>query len=125
MAWELKLFDVSFEAGEDLSDAQFLAVTLNNAGKVVKVSSTGAKAIGILQDNPPAGSGANVRMLGISKVKSGSAFAVGAVLASDGTGRLIPATAGSGYYPIGVALEAATAADQIVTAFILPEKKAL
>jgi len=122
MAWEVRLFDVSFEAGEDLSDAQFLAVKLDSRGRVVKAG-IGDHAIGILQDNPPAGSGANVRMLGISKVKAGDAFEVGTVLMPGEGGRLVAAT--TGYYPVALALEAATGADQIVTAFILPEKKAL
>jgi hypothetical protein len=122
MAWELSLFDVSFEAGEDLSNAQFLAVSLNSSGKVVKATHT-SKPIGILQDKPASGRAAEVRMLGISKVVAGGAFTIGSVLAADDNGRLIAAS--TGYYPIGIALEAATQAGQVVTAFILPEKKAL
>jgi large exoprotein involved in heme utilization and adhesion len=122
MAWELSLFDVSFEAGEDLSEAQFLAVALNSHGKVVKAKSN-TLPIGVLQDNPKEGQAANVRMLGISKVVAGGAFAIGDVLTADDDGRLIAASTGD--YPIGLALEAAAQAGQVVTAFILPEKKAL
>jgi hypothetical protein len=122
MAWELSLFDVSLEAGEDLSNAQFLAVALDSYGKVVKAKSD-TLPIGILQDKPASGRAANVRMLGISKVVAGGAFAVGSVLAADDEGRLIAAS--TGHYPIGIALEAAAEAGQVVTAFILPEKKAL
>jgi len=122
MAWELSLFDVSLESGEDLSNAQFLAVALNSNGKVVKAKSD-TLPIGILQDKPKEGQAANVRMLGISKVVAGGAIAIGDVLTADDDGRLIAAS--TGYYPIGIALEAAAQAGQVVTAFILPEKKAL
>jgi hypothetical protein len=122
MAWELALFDVSLEAGEDLSEAQFLAVALDSRGKVVKARSD-TLPIGILQDNPASGQAANVRMLGISKVVAGGAFPVGSVLAADDNGRLVAASPGD--FPIGIALEAAAEAGHVVTAFILPEKKAL
>jgi len=122
MAWELSLFDVSLEAGEDLSNAQFLAVALDSNGKVVKAKSD-TLPIGILQDKPKEGQAANVRMLGISKVVAGGAIAIGDVLTADDDGRLIAAS--TGYYPIGIALEAAAQAGRVVTAFILPEKKAL
>jgi hypothetical protein len=122
MAWELSLFDVSLEAGEDLSNAQFLAVALDSNGKVVKAKSD-TLPIGILQDKPKEGQAANVRMLGISKVVAGGAIEIGDVLTADDDGRLIAAS--TGYYPIGIALEAAAQAGQVVTAFILPEKKAL
>jgi uncharacterized protein DUF2190 len=52
-------------------------------------------------------------------VRAGAAFAEGAKLMSDASGRAITATATN--IPVAIALEAATAADQLVTAELMSQ----
>lgn len=119
MAWELPTALVPLKAGEDLSDSQFCVVALNANGEIVKAAHN-VPAIGILQDKPLSGQAGTVMTFGISKVKAASAISVGARLSAytDGSGRVAPAA--SGRYVIGIALEAATAAGQVITALVFP-----
>ena len=66
--------DVSFWAGEDLSNDQYRFVILSG-GKVYRPNAGTDKAIGILQNNPESGEAASVRMLGISKLVAGETIA--------------------------------------------------
>ena len=74
MAYEVPIMDVSFEAGEDLSNDQYRFVVLSG-GKVYRPNASTDKAIGILQNNPESGEAASVRMLGISKLVAGETIA--------------------------------------------------
>jgi len=100
-------------ASGDLAASQFYAVKLTGA-RVVDLASAGGEPIyGILQNTPLAGQAADIGILGVSKAAAGAAFAAGAQLMTDTTGRLITAT--STNHRVAVALEAAGAAGQIVT----------
>lgn len=116
MAWELPVLDLSLEAGADLSAKQFYLVKLDSSGRVV-LAGAAERAIGVLQNKPLAGEAAQVRVLGVSKVISGYSFGVGTVLASDSAGK---AVASSSAKPIGISLEAAGAANQIVSVLVIP-----
>ncbi|MBC7289388.1 MAG: DUF2190 family protein, partial [Armatimonadetes bacterium] len=75
--------DVTFEAGEDLSAAQYLAVKLGTSdGTVVKAGATD-QAIGILQNAPSSGEAARVRMFGTTKAVAGAAITRGSLVAVD------------------------------------------
>ncbi len=76
MAYENGVLDVSFEAGEDLSNDRFRFVVLSG-GKVYRPNNATDKAVGILQNNPGAGRAAAVRMLGISRLVAGETIAEG------------------------------------------------
>lgn len=116
MAWELPVLDLSLEAEADLSAKQFHLIKLDSSGKVALAGSA-ERAIGVLQNNPSTGEAAQVRVLGVSKVVSGYSFGVGTVLASDASGKAITSSSAK---PIGIALEAATAANQIVSVLVIP-----
>lgn len=104
------------QAAADLSANQFYAVKIT-AARAVNLASTGGEvAYGILQNKPTSGQAADVGIFGITKVAAGAAFSAGAQLMTDNTGRLITRT--STNHCVGIALEAATAAAQIVTATI-------
>lgn len=119
MAWEIPGLLVPFKAGEDLSTSQFCVVRLNASGDIVKAVHD-APAVGVLQDAPLPGQAGSVMVYGISKVKVAGAVGVGARLAAhnDGSGRVSIASSGS--YVIGIALEPATSAGQVITALIFP-----
>lgn len=69
-------------------------------------------AIGILQDDPATGEAGTIKTDGVSKGQAGAAFTNRALLTTDATGRLVTATTGQNV--VARALEAATAADQLV-----------
>ena len=107
---------------------QFLAVTLT-AARTVTLAAAGASTVaiyGILQNTPDIGQAANVGLFGVSKVVLGAgagAIATGSPLMVDTTnaGTLCLWVTGSHNLVVGFALEAATAANQIFTAFITPQ----
>jgi hypothetical protein len=95
----------SFEAGEDLSAAQFKFVTLESDGQVDLADSAGENCIGVLLNNPDAaGKAATVAISGKVMITCGGTVAAGAALQTDASGDAI--TAASGDYVMGYALEA-------------------
>lgn len=135
------LFDQSYDlaAGQDFRGNQGFAVKFTGSvssgeATVTACTAVGDRIAGILKNNNayPSGSAtvpynrAQVCKLGICMVRSQAAFNAGAeLMVADTYGRLGTAT-GSAYYVVGVAREAATAADQMVAAeiYALPYYKA-
>lgn len=100
-------------ANSNLAANQFYAVKITGQ-RLVDLASTGGEAIyGILQNKPTAGQAADVGILGVTKAAAGAAVSAGAALMTDSSGRLITAT--STNHRVGVALEAASAAGQLIT----------
>lgn len=105
MSWELRGTDVSFDAAEDLSSAQYRFVDLNANGGVDAAGGTGIYPIGVLQNAPVSGAEAAVRVDGFTKLAMGSTgiygvtgVAIGTFVSSDSTGRAVGET-GAGYTP--------------------------
>jgi len=70
------------------------------------------QAVGVLQNKPQVtGQAATVGFSGITTVRSGGAIAVGAQVSSDASGRAVTAAAGA---KLGIAVEASTAADELI-----------
>ncbi len=118
--------DKAFVAGADLSALQYRAVALNaTAGQVVAAKS-GGHAVGIVQNGPTQNRGATVRLLGPSKVVAGAAIGVGDKLSAAANGKVRKAAAISAPFNatfvnlLGVALESASGADEVIEAFIFP-----
>jgi hypothetical protein len=97
---------------------QFLCVYISAARVVTVQTSSGGDVYGILQNTPASGQAADVGLLGVSKAVAGAAISAGALLQSDANGRVITQT-GSGAV-VGRAIEAATAANQVITIELLP-----
>lgn len=114
MAIEDSLESISFEAGGDLSAKQYFFVTQAPSTGQVNSTGTGLLANGILQNKPDAaGKAATVGVAGVSKCSAGAAFSRGDILGCDTNGQAITIVSGS--YPLARAMEAATAANDIVT----------
>jgi hypothetical protein len=96
---------------------QFLCVYISASRSVNVQTSAGGQVYGILQNTPPSGGPADVGILGVSKAVAGASFSAGAVLACDSAGRLIAQT--STNIAVAIAIEAATAANQIVTVALI------
>lgn len=113
MAFENHSFKpTGLTAAADLSGNQFYAVKISGSLQV-NLAGDGEEAYGILQNKPIPGEAAELCRLGQTKAISGAAFAAGAKLAVNAAGKLILAAAGK--KQVAVALEAAGAADEVVT----------
>jgi len=111
----------TFTAGADLSSHQFGLVKLDTTAGQVVVATAASEAIGILQNNPESGKLATVLTRpGVkARVRAGAAIStVGSALESDADGEAVSFTRdGDGTtetFLVGFALEAATAADEII-----------
>ena len=101
---------ITATAGADLTNAAFLAVKFDAEGNVV-LCGDGENAIGILTAETPEavakGDGVTVQIKNVGMAKAGAAVTVGAEVAVDAAGKLIPAVASK--FIVGIALSAAAA----------------
>jgi len=86
----------TFEAGEDLSAAQFHFVTLEADGQVDLADADAENCVGVLLNNPSAaGYAATVVMTGRVLVEAGGAITAGDAIATNNAGEAIELTASS------------------------------
>jgi hypothetical protein len=107
------------QANSDLSALQFTAVIISGADLKVDaatVATAGTPILGILQNKPTANQAADVRLLGVSKAKTGASYSRGVPLMIDGSGRLIAAT--STNQAVAYSLEASGGANEIRSVFV-------
>lgn len=81
----------TYVAGSNLSAAQFKFVALAADGEV-DVAGAGARAIGVLLNQPAAGNAATVVMTGKVLVEAGDSITAGDELAADAAGNAVTAT---------------------------------
>ena len=115
--------DISAVAGESLTGKQYHALTQETDGKVDLGDSAGELCLGVLQSGGTVGDGdvCRVRVEGISKVVVSTAVDEGAELSVGTDGRLGPASAGD--YVAALALEAASAGDDVIRAKLVTYQK--
>ena len=105
---------ITGKAAAAIADGAFLAAAFNADG-AIEIAKADAGALGIFipeTDNITAGADVTVQVKDIGFWKAGAAVKAGAELMADATGKAVTATAGK--FILAVALEAATAADQII-----------
>lgn len=105
---------IAAHAGQAITNGALLAVAMDADGVKV-VSTAGGVAVGLLipeTDNVAAGDTVTVQVKDMGLWKVGAAVAAGDLLTANAAGKAIKATAGN--YILGQALEAATAADQVI-----------
>lgn len=120
MASEVTVFHISHPAGADLSSNQYYPVALNGSGQLAIATAQGQKVVGVLRDKPSAaGIYGSVLHAGRGIVKAGAAFSLGDELTVNSSGKAITRTT-EDEYCLGIAMEAATADDDEVSALILP-----
>lgn len=113
MATQHGVADISRIAAEALTSNQFHLVKLNSAGKIVAVSATTDQPYGVLQDEPADTKPGAVKRYGASKVVAGAVIAAGARVYATAAGR-VTSTPVLGSYPVGKALQEATADGAII-----------
>lgn len=105
---------IAGKAAAAITGGAFLAAKLTASG--VAVAGAGEAAVGIFipeTDSPSAGADVTVQVKDIGLAMTGAAVDAGDLLASDANGKLIKAA--SGKFALAVALETATAANQVIS----------
>lgn len=101
---------VSFVAAADFTGKKYHGIKLGANEGEVELAGAG-EGLGVLMSEPQAGETAEMAMIGGgAMVHSGAAFAKGAELAVNAAGKFITALIGNRV--LGIAMEAATAADE-------------
>ncbi len=115
MATQGKYTVETFEAGQDLSTAQYKFVSLASDGQI-DPTGAGAASDGVLLNAPAAaGRAASVAVVGRVKVLCGGTIAVNGNVASNASGAAVAATTGN--IVLGKALEAGVSGQYITIDF--------
>lgn len=117
MSFEIGVLDKTFKAAASLTTKQFYFVKLTAADTVNVCAATTDMPIGVLQNAPASGGAAVVRLLGISKVSADTTWSQGAAIGTSADGQGVTKTTGT-HYVMGTALEASTAANELVPCLI-------
>jgi hypothetical protein len=106
---------ITLEAGADLSAKQFYFLKLDAAGKAVVCSGATDKPVGVLQNNPVSGQAAEIVVVGLTKVSSNAALAIGDLIGTSADGQADAKTPGSDTteFVVGTVLTTTGAADVI------------
>jgi hypothetical protein len=116
---------VNLSQGASLSgfggSGQFLGVSITAARAVTNITASTTKPYGILQNDPTSGFVADVGVFGITKAVAGASITAGNQLMFDSSGRVITYTTPGTNEHVGIALEAATAANQVIAIFLQPK----
>lgn len=91
MATFIKGVTISLVAAADLSAKQFFAAKVDSNGKAA-VAGAGEACIGVVQNNPLAGSPASIMVSGTTKAKAGGSITAGDFVAADANGKFVSAT---------------------------------
>lgn len=116
MAFENLVGCKSFNIAATFAAKQFTFVKLDSTGKLASPSS-GASAIGVIQDNPSvAGQPANVCGPGSeTKIQAGGSFNPGDNVSTNSSGQAVASTTGA--YVLGVAVTAGASGSLAVIVF--------
>ena len=108
-------FKITLEAGADLSTKQYYFVKLDSSGEAVVCSGATDKPVGVLQNNPTAGQAAEIVVVGLTKVSSNAALAIGDLIGTSADGQADAKIAGTDTteYVVGTVLTTTGAADVI------------
>jgi hypothetical protein len=99
----------SFEAGADLSAAQYRFVTIDSSGKAVLANATSV-VIGVLQNDPKQGQMATVFIgNGLTPVRAGGTLTIGQKVTGDANGQAVAAT--TGQQGLGIVVKGASAGE--------------
>jgi len=113
-------FKITLEAGADLSSSQYNFVKLNSSGKAVECAAVTDKPVGVLQNNPTSGQAAEIVVVGLTKVSTNAALAIGDLIGTSSDGQAAAYVAGTDTtkYVVGQAMVTSGGADEITTIMV-------
>jgi hypothetical protein len=111
-------FGIALNAGADLSAKLYFIAKVDTDEDVI-LCGDGQAALGVIREGAVANKPVSVQVAGFAKVSAGAAFNAGVLVASDTNGQAVLATTGE--FAIGMAMQAAGAANEIVTVLLLPQ----
>lgn len=112
------------------ADRQFTFVTLTAPGaaeaKVIVPAAEGADCLGVLMDaGVAAGAPCDIAIGGIAKVKAGAVQNGGIKVKTDANGRAVLAAGAAADHVQGLAIDNATAVDQLIRVLLTPTRHPL
>lgn len=118
MAYEQvpEAFEIAQNAGADLSAKLYYLAKVDTDEDIV-LCGDGELALGVIREAAVADKPVTVQVAGFAKVIAGAAFNAGVKVASDANGKAVLATTGE--FAVGMAMQAAGAANEIVTILIM------
>ena len=113
-------FKITLEAGADLSSSQYYFVKLDSAGKAVVCSAVTDKPVGVLQNDPTSGQAAEIVVVGLTKVSTNAALAIGDLVGTSNDGQAAAYVSGTDTtkFIVGQALVTSGAADQLTSIIV-------
>ena len=114
--------DLPVKSAADLTLKQFYFVKLSGVWTVALVSATTDRALGVLQNKPNIGQGAEVRVLGVSKVisdGSGTPIVAGDTIGPNALGQAVKKVTAD-FNCAGYAMEASAALGTVIGVFLVP-----
>ena len=113
-------FKITLEAGADLSSSQYYFVKLNASGKAVVCSAVTDKPVGVLQNDPTSGQAAEVVVVGLTKMSTNAALAIGDLIGTSSDSQAAAYVAGTDTtkYSAGICIKDNGAAAGIIKAVI-------
>lgn len=119
MAYEMvpEMFEVAQNAGADLSAKLFFIAKVDTDEDII-LAGDGEASLGVIREAAVQDKPVTIQFGGIAKVIAGAAFNAGVLVASDGNGKAKLAVTGN--YAIGMAMQAAGGADEIVSVRLGP-----
>lgn len=109
-------FTMTFKAAAAVTKFEFVTIAGQSDGECADCSSAGEIAIGVAQNAAATGQAVRVCVIGVTKVNAGNSVSKGDTLQTDATARAIAAS--SSDEVVGVAIEDAAAAGDVITALI-------
>ncbi len=118
MAYENQVLDLPLTGGGAITKNYFVEVSAANT--VTACNGATDRVLGVcLQTVAASGDAAPIRVLGVAKVVASAAISAGAVVGTTATGTAVTKSS-AGDLVVGVALEAAGAAGDIISVLLQP-----
>ena len=113
-------FKITLNAGADLSTKQYRFVKLDSSGNAIVCAAVTDKPVGVLQNNPTSGQAAEIVVVGLTKVSTDAALAIGDLVgtASDGQAAAYVAGTDTTKYVVGQALVTSGGADELTSIIV-------
>ena len=115
MSYENKGMTITLKAAADMTGKEFVPVKVSGENTFA-ICGAAEEAVGFLQREVKAGEAGQILIQGITFAKANAAITAGALVASTATGTVATGTAGQKC--VGIALTAATAANDIISVLI-------